>query len=245
MKSLALGLVVLALAACSSQPAATRDPNVYDGAPTLVTPGTFVRCESMNNTRQTCRVDARGRMVFLNQQLSANPCILGRSWNVSSDRDEIWVDNGCRAEFQVSGSTVAAAAYGRSVICESQNNSRERCPVDTSYGVQLVRQISQNNCVRGADWGFDENGIWVDRGCRAEFVLGGEERFTPRGNADVRVVCESQNEAMTRCAADTFYGVVLARQISNSMCTRGETWGFDASGIWVTRGCRAEFVLGY
>jgi hypothetical protein len=93
--------------------------------------------------------------------------------------------------------------------------------------------------------GFDENGIWVDRGCRAEFVLGGEARFTPRGTSDVRVVCESQNEAMTRCAADTYYGVVLARQISNSMCLRGESWGYDASGIWVTRGCRAEFVLGY
>jgi hypothetical protein len=39
--------------------------------------------------------------------------------------------------------------------------------------------------------------------------------------------------------------VALARQISNSMCIRGDTWGYDSNGIWVTRGCRAEFVLGY
>jgi ribosomal protein L37AE/L43A len=244
MKSLVLGLVLVTVAACSSQPT-SRDSNIYDSA-SARTPGMLVRCESVNNTRQTCPVDARGRMVFVNQQLSENPCIIGRSWNVSNDRDEIWVDNGCRAEFQVGGSTVAAAAFGRSVICESQNNTRARCPVDTSYGVQLVRQISESGCVRGTDWGFDENGIWVDRGCRAEFVLGGEQRFTPRtATANARVVCESQNQAMNRCAADTYYGVALARQISNSTCVRGETWGYDAQGIWVTRGCRAEFVLGY
>ena len=245
MKKLALGLFVVALAACSSAPAPSRDTNAHPTANTIVTPATLVRCESINNTRQTCKVDARGRMVVINQQLSDNPCILGRTWNVSDDRDEIWVDNGCRAEFQVGGSTVANAAFGRSIICESQNNTKTRCAVDTSYGVQLARQISQSGCVRGTDWGFDENGVWVDNGCRAEFALGGDQRYTPRTTpSNGRVLCESQNNAMNRCPADTYYGVALARQISNSLCVRGVTWGYDASGIWVTGGCRAEFVLG-
>lgn len=245
MRKIAAALLLLTAAACTTQPATTRDTTIYDNA-TMATPGTLVRCESQNNTRNTCRVDARGRLVFVNQQLSENPCILGRSWNVSEDRDEIWVDNGCRAEFQVGGTTVAAGAFGRSVICESQNNGKARCPVDTSYGVQLARQISESGCVRGSDWGFDENGIWVDNGCRAEFVLGGDQRFTASATpVGGRVVCESQNEAMNRCAANTYYGVALARQISNSTCIRGVTWGYDAAGIWVTRGCRAEFVLGF
>ena len=247
MRTIALGLLLLTAAACtSSYPSDTRSPDVYATAEPVYIPGTLVRCESINNTRQTCRVDARDRFIQVNQQLSDNPCILSKSWGVSRDRDEIWVDNGCRAEFQVSGSTVASAAFGRAVLCESQNNGKTRCPADTSYGVQLARQISRNECVRGDDWGFDENGIWVDHGCRAEFVLGGEERYTPRTTAlSTRVICESQNEAMNRCPADTYYGVTLARQISNSMCIRGQTWGYDANGIWVTRGCRAEFVLGY
>ena len=247
MKTIALTLVVLAAGACATQPATTSDQSVYGTTATMAVPGTLVRCESINNTRQTCRVDARGRLVTVNQQLSENACIIGRSWGVSNDRDEIWVDNGCRAEFQVGGSAVAATAFGRSVICESQNNGKTRCPVDTSYGVQLTRQISQSGCVRGSDWGFDEDGIWVDNGCRAEFALGGDQRFVLRPVAapGTRVLCESQNEAMNRCPADTYYGVALARQISNSMCVRGQTWGFDADGIWVTRGCRAEFVLGY
>ncbi|HVG24534.1 MAG TPA: DUF3011 domain-containing protein [Thermoanaerobaculia bacterium] len=246
MKSLVLGMVVLAAAACTTQPDMRPTETVTADA-VVFAPGTMVRCESVNNTRETCKVNARDRMVLVNQQLSANPCIINRSWGVSGDRDEIWVDKGCRAEFQVGGASVASDAFGRSVVCESKNNGRFTCPVDTSYGVQLVRQISENGCVRGNDWGYDENGIWVHHGCRAEFVLGGDQRFTARTTtpANVTVLCESQNEKMNRCAADTTFGVALARQISNSTCVRGSTWGYDANGIWVTRGCRAEFVLGY
>jgi hypothetical protein len=249
MKHIALGFLLLAGAACSSSSTRTVMPTpARDTGGTGSTLGvytTMVRCESMNNDRQTCKVDARDRMVAINQQLSDTSCILGRSWGVSDDRDEIWVNNGCRAEFLVGGSGLTAGAFGRAVICESVNNGKTRCPIDTSYGVQLVRQISDNRC-GASDWGYDENGIWVDHGCRAEFVLGGEQRFTPRTAPNVaRVTCESQNEGMNRCAADTTYGVTLARQISNSTCVRGQTWGYDSTGIWVNRGCRAEFVLGY
>ena len=249
MRTIACALVLLAAGACASNTRTTVATPTEDTGGTGRTLGVYtsmVRCESINNDRQTCKADARDRMVSINQQLSDTPCILGRSWGVSNDRDEIWVDKGCRAEFLVGGSPASAGAFGRSVLCESVNNGRTNCLADTSSGVQLARQISQNNCQRGSDWGFDENGIWVDHGCRAEFVLGGEQRFTARTTpAPARVLCESQNEAMNRCPADTTYGVTLARQISNSTCVRGQTWGYDANGIWVTRGCRAEFVLGY
>jgi ribosomal protein L37AE/L43A len=243
MKRTGLLVMLLLSVACASTDD-NRDVTVVSTAPS--TYGTLVTCESQNNTRETCRVFARDRMVLVNQQLSDAPCILGRSWGVSSDRNEIWVDNGCRAEFQVGGSVVQTAAFGRSVTCESQNNGKARCPVDTSYGVQLARQISDNTCVKGSSWGFDENGIWVDDGCRAEFVLGGDTRYTPMTSSASRatITCESHNEGTSRCPADTFWGVALARQISKSTCVRGQTWGYDAAGIWVSGGCRAEFVVG-
>ena len=249
MRTMAIALVLLTAVACGTTQqttTTTRDTNVYGTNTTMEAPGTLVRCESVNNGRQTCEVDERGRMVYVNQQLSNSPCVVGRTWGVSGDRDEIWVDGGCRAEFQVGSSAgMAAAAFGKSVVCESHNNGKDRCAADTSYGVQLVRQISRGGCERGKDWGFDENGIWVDNGCRGEFVLGGEPRYTPMtSSAPMMVTCESQNDATAHCAADTYYGVTLARQISNSLCVRGQTWGYDASGIWVTRGCRAEFVIG-
>lgn len=243
MRTFVLSLALLAVAACASDP---NDRPVVVTNPSIADPGVLVRCESINNTRETCRVDARNRLVTVNQQLSDNPCVMGRSWGVSSDRNEIWVDKGCRAEFQVGGRTVAASALGHSVICESQNNGRADCPVDTSYGVQLVRQISESGCVRGSDWGFNERGIWVNNGCRAEFVVGGDPRFTPRTTATgSRILCESSDRSMKRCPADTYWGVTLARQLSDSVCVRGATWGYDANGIWVNHGCRAEFVLGY
>ncbi len=248
MKTIALGLVLLAAGACASNTRTVTPTPTMDTGGTNSTLGVFttmIRCESVNNGRETCKVDATDRMVTVNQQLSDTSCILGRSWGVSNDRKAIWVDNGCRAEFQVGGKGFTATSFARSVVCESQNNGKTNCPVDTSYGVQLARQISANGCVRGEDWGFDENGIWVDHGCRAEFVLGGDQRYTPReASIGARVTCESQNEAMKRCPADTFYGVTLARQISDSTCIRGRTWGYDSNGIWVNGGCRAEFVLG-
>lgn len=231
--ALAIGVVTVA-AEGQTRPA-------WDGSGTLLT------CESKNNVRHTCKVDVRGRQVVVNQQLSDNACVLGRSWGVNRNRKSIWVDGGCRAEFLVGNSGMASTAFGRSVVCESQNNGRRVCPVDTGYGVQLARQISKNGCARGQDWGFDENGIWVDHGCRAEFVLGGESRFVPMTSSTARgnIVCESQNNALNRCSADTYYGVSLARQLSQNACVRGRSWGFDANGIWVKDGCRAEFVVGY
>lgn len=242
MKTTMLGLLLLTFVACASQP----DRDVVVTSPAMVSNyGTLVTCESINNRRETCRVDARERLVLVNQQLSDNPCVLGSSWGVSADRDEIWVSNGCRAEFQVGGTSVTTAAFGRSLLCESNNNTRQRCPADTSYGVQLTRQISDATCVKGSNWGFDESGVWVDDGCRAEFVLGGDARFVPMTSSSrATITCESQNNAMNRCAADTYWGVALARQISKSMCVRGQTWGYDAAGIWVTGGCRADFVVG-
>lgn len=238
MRTILIALVLLMAATVQAQQYATPE-----GVP--ITDGTLLICESKNNVRHTCKADARGRLVTVNQQLSQNPCILGQTWGLTRNRKGIWVDDGCRAEFLVGGSTLPRQAFGRSLVCESINNRRQHCPADTSYGVQLARQLSRNACIRGEDWGFDHNGIWVDDGCRGEFVLGGERRFTPMiSAAPITVLCESQNNALNRCAANTFFGVTLARQISNRTCIRGRTWGFDANGIWVTGGCRAEFVLG-
>jgi Protein of unknown function (DUF3011) len=38
--------------------------------------------------------------------------------------------------------------------------------------VRLVRQRSDTDCILGRTWGYDPRGIWVDRGCRADFEVG-------------------------------------------------------------------------
>jgi Protein of unknown function (DUF3011)/Beta/Gamma crystallin len=56
------------------------------------------------------------------------------------------------------------------VTCESNNGRRTYCSIgDARQSVDLVRQMSSSPCVRGQSWGNDNRGIWVDRGCRAQF----------------------------------------------------------------------------
>lgn len=64
------------------------------------------------------------------------------------------------------------AAAQRTITCQSYDGRSNHCSVDTRGGVRLVRQLSDAACVRGRSWGTDRQGIWVSRGCRAQFVVG-------------------------------------------------------------------------
>jgi len=57
--------------------------------------------------------------------------------------------------------------------------------------------------------------------------------------------CESVDGRTRECNADTRGGVRLTRQLSRTQCVQGENWGYGRHGIWVSQGCRAEFVTGY
>ena len=59
----------------------------------------------------------------------------------------------------------------RTFRCESQDGRMRRCSADTRYGVRINRQLSDSPCAEGSTWGWDRNGIWVDRGCRADFLV--------------------------------------------------------------------------
>ena len=58
------------------------------------------------------------------------------------------------------------------------------------------------------------------------------------------VRCESTDGRSRHCPADVRGGVRLSRQLSRTDCLQGSTWGYDASGIWVSNGCRADFMVG-
>ena len=59
---------------------------------------------------------------------------------------------------------------GRRFACESTDGQRRYCQSDMAEGVRMVRQLGDTSCVEGYNWGRDEHGVWVDRGCRAEFI---------------------------------------------------------------------------
>ena len=128
---------------------------------------------------------------------------------------------------------------GGRVRCESSDRRTNYCNVDTRGGVRLVHQLSDRDCVRGRNWGVNERGIWVTDGCRAEFEVGG----SGYGNGYAsRFRCESTDNRTRYCNVDTRYGVEIVRQLSRNACVEGRTWGVSREGVWVSRGCRAEFA---
>ena len=76
-----------------------------------------------------------------------------------------------------------AGAQASTVTCESRDGSLQSCPVKTSGGVRLARQLSSQGCWQNDTWGYDSQRIWVTHGCRAEFDVGSAARSANTGNA--------------------------------------------------------------
>lgn len=138
-----------------------------------------VTVESDNGQRVHRRVDFQGR-VRLVKQLSTKPCIQGRTWG--TDRNGIWVDDGCRAtfEYETDGRgnkdnwkdiLKPSSSFDTKRIKVESQGRREYKRIDTSGGVKLVKRLSEAPCTMGRTWGYDRDGIWVDDGCRAEFEV--------------------------------------------------------------------------
>jgi Protein of unknown function (DUF3011) len=225
--------------------------------------GAIVSCSSDDGHRHYCDANTRGGVRLL-QQRSDSPCREGETWGF--DERGIWVDRGCRADFSVGrrGSDRDGYDHDRdsdrrrdrdsdrghdsdvrgTVSCSSDDGRRHYCDADTRDGVRLSRQLSDTPCREGETWGSDRRGVWVDRGCRAEFELGGGQRSDRRSQSPDTISCSSDDGGRHYCNADTRGGVRLSRQISGSECREGYSWGSDSRGVWVDHGCRGEFALG-
>ena len=84
--------------------------------------------------------------------------------SLSSGSSRAWAQSGITAQ------------NGRNVTCASDDGKRHLCRVDTSRGVTMTNQRSGSPCIQGQTWGYSRSGIWVDRGCRADFYLASNYR---------------------------------------------------------------------
>jgi len=165
------------------------------------------------------------------------------------------------AVFFVGGSLSHATPQRDEIYCASDNGRLNYCGADTRGGVRLIRQRSDAPCISGRTWGYDRRGIWVDRGCRAEFLTGtnyrdrdndgyrdrdrdrGRGRDRDRDRFVQNFYCESGDGRRHYCAEGARGEVRLIRQRSGSPCIFNRTWGRDQNGVWVDRGCRADFEV--
>lgn len=214
----------------------------------------LVRCESKNGGSERCEVDGGISDARLVRQLSSAPCIEGRTWG--RDRGFLWVTGGCRGEFSVRRGGWAGGSVGngdQTFRCESRDNRYRECATNSRARARLVRQLSDTPCIEGRTWGSNRGGVWVDRGCRAEFAAGRGNGWGNGGNWGNRpgygngyaqtIRCESVDGRSRQCSADVRYGARLSRQLSDTRCVEGQNWGWDRRGVWVSRGCRAEFEI--
>jgi hypothetical protein len=143
-----------------------------------------IRCESSNGKFNRCPVPWRDAQLA--KQESKGACIRGQSWDV--DRQGLWVDRGCRGLF-VEGGRDGRPGYGdqngggwrpgpdwnRSIRlqCDSNQKRYQMCQVDVGRQgrVRIVNQMSDTRCTEGYSWGWNRAGVWVDHGCRGQFVV--------------------------------------------------------------------------
>ena len=213
------------------------------GSANTASGGRQVPCSSDDGHRRYCAANTRSG-VALEKQTSGAACQQGYSWGY--DQGGIWVDHGCRAYFRVEYEGQGENRGGESIVrCSSDDGARHYCEADTRGDVDLIRQHSDAPCQEGVSWGFDERGIWVDHGCRAEFVAQPHERPEHPGGyggPTEALYCASDNGRRNYCQVDAPGGVQLVKQRSGAACQEGYSWGADEHGIWVDHGCRADFV---
>lgn len=203
---------------------------------------TRITCESSGATR-SCPFPAGSTVRFVSQ-LSNQPCILNRSYGMSTKL--VWVSHGCRAVFEVRGgfSGGNGGSYTRRITCESQTPGRQRCVIAGATAVRLVRQISVKPCQLDRTFGTQINAIWVSDGCRGEFdvTVSGPRPSSPGYGPAERLTCASNGGERVECRFRQAGSVTLVRQLSNTPCVEKNTWGVGFGGVmWVTKGCRGEF----
>ena len=138
-----------------------------------------VKVESDDGRYKSKRIDTRGGVRLL-RTLSDAPCIQGRSWGY--DRDRIWVDRGCRGEFEIGRGGYYDDRYGND---DYYGGGYGECPswlpgrysgyddgrefslvIDRNGRVTLRRQSNgrwgrdehgyyRNNAIHVGDWIFD------------------------------------------------------------------------------------------
>ena len=208
----------------------------WNPEPTYPGNGDTIRCESDRGATRTCNTPWRGGSRIA-RQLSDTRCVEGSNWTSVAGR--VTVMGGCRAEFEQDSGSGWGGGNGREIRCESLNNRYKECAVG-SANAYLVRQLSDTRCSEGSTWGQRGNVLWVNRGCRGVFMVGGSGGGHSGGGYTVS--CASESGRTQSCAWNHSYGrPTLQRQLSSSPCREGSTWWYRNGAIVVSGGCRGVF----
>jgi hypothetical protein len=132
----------------------------------------------------------------------------------------------------------------RELRCDSRGFKYNVCGIEGEIiDVRLAKKYSDASCKENRSFGFNRDGVWVDNGCSASFLVTviKPNRFEPRPYLD-RLECESISDKYRECFTNgQALSVRLVRQKSSSECREGKSFGLSSRGLWVDRGCRGIF----
>jgi hypothetical protein len=120
--------------------------------------------------------------------------------------------------------------------CASTDRRYRECELPIKGRARLIKRHSDSPCVEGQSWGQRGDRVWVDHGCRAKFEA---VRTSGSGNT---IDCRSENGRYRECELGPGYFARLVREYSNNRCHEDRTWGTRNGVVWVTDGCKAQFV---
>lgn len=186
-----------------------------------------ITCESRNNSYQRCPISQAG-YVTLTRNRSKTDCVKGRNWDF--DRREIWVDDGCRAEFRVStsdyghhgggshdGAKVAGALVGLAVLGAIINNNEHKN--DARYRDDEYYGSRHSSYVPG-------------------WMVGSFEGYNPQYGATIRLTInrdgQVRGDADSRAAAARISGWISNEElhVGNSVFSINQTRdGFTTSEV--------------
>ncbi len=215
----------------------------------LANAGDRVTCASSNGQRFEC--PARTQYgVRLIKQISTSPCRQNTTWGTT--QTAIWVDRGCRAEFEVNRGSVTPpklpGTSNQSLTCGTPANSRVQCPVNGyATSVRLVRDLSAGRCQENRSWGFTDSFIWANNGCRAQFEVALRSGGGGAGAGTQLITCGLSSGQYAACrGGGPIREVRLSRDLSGAgRCTPPQSWGHSTVEVWTRNGCRGEFQVIY
>jgi hypothetical protein len=180
----------------------------------------------------------RGRQIPDNQ-LEFYLDQVNNGWTLSQVRQDIGISSGNGyGAWRPSSQDWQA----QEVVCTSDGSDYKECPTPFYGHARVTQQLSKKACREGSTWGQRQGMIWVNKGCRARF---GEDSTTSwNQGSGRRASCESRDGRYRECPVNFTGRAQVYRQLSSSTCLYNRDWGQRFGMIWVSNGCRAEFVDG-
>lgn len=101
------------------------------------------------------------------------------------------------------------------VTCSSYDGRRTFCTADTRGGVRLLRQFG-GTCRENFTWGYDTRGVWVDRGCQAEFELSDVRASGPAIPAGTTIKVRTNERIDAKRSDGRIFSGVVAEDVLNA-----------------------------